>query len=650
MSLINIRDLTLAFGADPLLDGINLNIEPGEKIALLGRNGCGKSTLLKVIGGVQPADEGVIEISQGIKIATLEQQLPDDTPDHVYDVVAEGLGEAGKLIAAFEACSHEAYSEEQMQRMGDLQSRIDQLNGWTIKPQIDATISKLSLPAEALFSSLSGGLRRRVLLARALVQEPDLLLLDEPTNHLDIEAIDWLEEFTKGYRGAVLLVTHDRSFMQAVATRIVEIERGRLISFPGNYSNFLRRRADLLAAEADADAKFDKRLSEEEVWIRQGIKARRTRNEGRVRALEQMRRERSERRQAVGKSKLNLNSGEKSGKLVIEAEGVSFRWPAPPAVEGIEPEQPKTILSNFDTTIMRGDRIGIVGPNGCGKSTLIQLLLQQIEPDSGEIRHGTKLLPLYFDQLRATLDDEMSIADNVAEGDSHVEVNGQRKHIIGYLQDFLFAPARARTPVKALSGGERARVLLAKLFTQPGNLLILDEPTNDLDIETLELLEELLASYTGTLLLISHDRTFLNNLVTSTLVFESTGVKEYVGGYDDWLRQRRRPSTTTAVAAKPSPESSKPDQKTSTQPAATPKQKTKKLSYKEQRELDQLPDKLAQLEHAIGQIHQKMSETEFFQQPADQIAKVQQQLENEEAALEKTFERWEFLEQKLSEL
>ncbi|MBL4621137.1 MAG: ATP-binding cassette domain-containing protein [Immundisolibacteraceae bacterium] len=643
MSLINIRDLTLAFGADPLLDGINFNIEPGEKIALLGRNGCGKSTLLKVISGVQPADDGAIEISQGIKIATLEQTLPDDTPDHVYDVVAEGLGEAGKLIAAFEACSHEAYSEAQMQRMGDLQSRIDQLNGWTIKPQIDATISRLNLPAEALFSSLSGGLRRRVLLARALVQEPDLLLLDEPTNHLDIEAIDWLEEFTKTYRGAVLLVTHDRSFMQAVATRFVEIERGRLISFPGNYSNFLRRRAELLAAEADADAKFDKRLGGEEVWIRQGIKARRTRNEGRVRALEQMRRERSERRQAVGKSKLNLSSGEKSGKLVIEAEGVNFRWPAAPAVDGVEPEQPKTILNNFDTTIMRGDRIGIIGPNGCGKSTLIQLLLKQIQPNSGEIRHGTKLLPLYFDQLRATLDDNKSIADNIAEGDSFVEVNGQRKHIIGYLQDFLFAPARARTPVKALSGGERARVLLAKLFTQPGNLLILDEPTNDLDIETLELLEELLAGYTGTLLLISHDRTFLNNLVSSTLVFESEGVKEYVGGYDDWLRQRRRPTITAPVAAKQSAANSKPAQ-------AAPAKKTQKLAYKEQRELDQLPDQLAQLEHAIGQIHQQMSETEFFQQPADQIAKVQKQLENEEANLEQAFERWESLEQKLSEL
>ncbi len=642
MSVINIRDLTLAFGADPLLDGINLNIEPGEKIALLGRNGCGKSTLLKIIGGTQPADEGAIEISQGIKIATLEQQLPDDTPDHVYDVVAEGLGEAGKLIAAFEACSHEEYSEEQMQRMGDLQTRIDQLNGWTIKPQIDATISRLNLPAEALFSSLSGGLRRRVLLARALVQEPDLLLLDEPTNHLDIEAIDWLEEFTKSYRGAVLLVTHDRSFMQAVATRIVEIERGRLISFPGNYSNFLRRRAELLAAEADADAKFDKRLSEEEVWIRQGIKARRTRNEGRVRALEQMRRERSERRQAVGKSKLNLDSGGKSGKLVIEAEQVNFRWPTPPAVDGVEPKLPKTILSNFDTTIMRGDRIGIIGPNGCGKSTLIQLLLQQIEPNSGTIRHGTKLLPLYFDQLRTTLDDEKSIADNVAEGDSHVEVNGQRKHIIGYLQDFLFAPARARTPVKALSGGERARVLLAKLFTQPGNLLILDEPTNDLDIETLELLEELLAGYTGTLLLISHDRTFLNNLVSSTLVFEPEGVKEYVGGYDDWLRQRRRPAKPQVAAKKPEKQAS---------PAKTsPASKPKKLAYKEQRELDQLPDKLAQLEHSIGQIHQQMSETEFFQKPADQIAKVQKKLETEEANLEQAFERWEHLEQKLDEV
>lgn len=633
MSLINIRDLTLAFGADPLLDGINFNIEPGEKIALLGRNGCGKSTLLKIISAQQAADSGAVEVTQGIKIAALEQQLPDQTPETVYEVVAEGLGEAGRLLADYEACSHAEHTDAQLQRLGELQNRIEQTGGWHIKPQIDATISRLELPAEARFSSLSGGMRRRVLLARALVQEPDLLLLDEPTNHLDIEAINWLEEFAKNYRGAVLLVTHDRSFMQAVATRIVEIERGRLISFPGNYENFLRRRAEMLAAEADAEAKFDKRLSEEEVWIRQGIKARRTRNEGRVRSLEKMRSERSQRRQAVGHSTISLDSGEKSGKLVIEAEQVSFSWPA--AGNNAKP----AILTHFNTTVLRGDRIGIIGPNGCGKSTLIQLLLGQIQPDSGTVRHGTKLLPLYFDQLRATLDDNKSIADNVAEGDSHVEVNGQRKHIIGYLQDFLFAPARSRTPVKALSGGERARVLLAKLFTQPGNLLILDEPTNDLDIETLELLEELLANYQGTLLLISHDRTFLNNLVTSTLVFEGEqGVSEYVGGYDDWLRQRQ--STRGIPKSKP----------TSAAASAAPAPKNIKLTYKDQRELNALPEQIARYESLIAQLHQQMADPAFFKQPVVETDAVQTTLAEHESALEKAFDRWAELEQKQGQL
>ncbi|MEL0082471.1 MAG: ATP-binding cassette domain-containing protein [Gammaproteobacteria bacterium] len=632
MSLINIRDLSLALGADPLFERINFNIAAGEKIALLGRNGCGKSTLLKVIAGQQAVDSGVIETSQGIKIATLEQELPDAPQETVFEVVAEGLGEAGQLLAEYAACSHAGQSDTQMRRLGELQNRIEQSSGWQIKPTIDATLSRMALDPEARFGSLSGGMRRRVLLARALVQEPDLLLLDEPTNHLDIEAIDWLEELVRSYRGAVLLVTHDRSFMQAVASRIVEIERGRLISFPGNYDNFLRRRADMLVAEAEAEARFDKKLSEEEVWIRQGIKARRTRNEGRVRALEKMRRERSQRRQTVGRSNIKLDSGEKSGKLVIETQQLSFSWPT----TANQPAQP--IVKDFDTTILRGDRIGIIGPNGCGKSTLIQLLLGQIQPDSGTVRHGTRLHPLYFDQLRATLDGEQSIADNVAGGDSHVEINGQSKHIIGYLQDFLFSPARARTPVKALSGGERARVLLAKLFVQPGNLLILDEPTNDLDIETLELLEELIANYDGTLLLISHDRTFLNNLVTSTLVFEPHGVNEYVGGYDDWLRQRPTPTSPVAVTAGAS------------SPAEKSAPKKVKLSYKEQRELDQLPEKIAELEKAIAALHQEMAEPEFFKQPAEEIQADQAALAQHERDLEIAFQRWETLEEKQDQL
>ena len=544
MPLVTLRDISLAFGAEPLLDSINLTVEAGEKIALLGRNGCGKSTLLKIVAGVQQADDGVIESSQSTRIASLEQELPGETDQTVFEVVASGLGAEGRLLAQYQHCADQPATDSQLQKLDQLHQQIDQLGGWLIRPRIDATISRLQLPSTAQFASLSGGLRRRVLLARALVQEPDLLLLDEPTNHLDIEAIDWLEEFVKGFRGAVLLVTHDRSFMQAVATRVVEIERGRLISFPGSYENFLRRRSELLKAEAEAEAQFDKRLSQEETWIRQGIKARRTRNEGRVRALKKMREERQQRRQAVGRSQLNLSSGERSGKLVVEATDLSYRW---------DGQSNHELINHFSTTILRGDRVGIIGPNGCGKSTLIKLLLGELNPTSGSVELGTKLQPLYFDQLRAALDEDKSIADNVAEGESHVEVAGQRKHIIGYLQDFLFSPQRARTPVSALSGGERARVLLAKLFTRPGNLLVLDEPTNDLDIETLELLEELLSGYDGTLLLISHDRTFLNNLVTSTLAFEqqeSGGyqLREYVGGYDDWLRQRPEPARVTENA------------------------------------------------------------------------------------------------------
>ncbi len=639
MPLVTLRDISLAFGAEPLLDSINLTVEAGEKIALLGRNGCGKSTLLKIVAGVQQADDGVIESSQSTRIASLEQELPGETDQTVFEVVASGLGAEGRLLAQYQHCADQSATDSQLQKLDQLHQQIDQLGGWLIRPRIDATISRLQLPSTAQFASLSGGLRRRVLLARALVQEPDLLLLDEPTNHLDIEAIDWLEEFVKGFRGAVLLVTHDRSFMQAVATRVVEIERGRLISFPGSYENFLRRRSELLKAEAEAEAQFDKRLSQEETWIRQGIKARRTRNEGRVRALKKMREERQQRRQTVGRSQLNLSSGERSGKLVVEATDLSYHW---------DGQSNQELINHFSTTILRGDRVGIIGPNGCGKSTLIKLLLGELNPTSGSVELGTKLQPLYFDQLRAALDEDKSIADNVAEGESHVEVAGQRKHIIGYLQDFLFSPQRARTPVSALSGGERARVLLAKLFTRPGNLLVLDEPTNDLDIETLELLEELLSGYDGTLLLISHDRTFLNNLVTSTLAFEqqeSGGyqLREYVGGYDDWLRQRPEPARVTENAGAKPPVKIAPDSSPQQKPPA--KNRSRKLSYKLQRELEQLPDRIAELEANIGKLHQQMAGSDFFKQPAPQISEAQQHLAKLEVELEQAFERWEELEQ-----
>ena len=639
MPLVTLRDISLAFGAEPLLDSINLTVEAGEKIALLGRNGCGKSTLLKIVAGVQQADDGVIESSQSTRIASLEQELPGETDQTVFEVVASGLGAEGRLLAQYQHCADQSATDSQLQKLDQLHQQIDQLGGWLIRPRIDATISRLQLPSTAQFASLSGGLRRRVLLARALVQEPDLLLLDEPTNHLDIEAIDWLEEFVKGFRGAVLLVTHDRSFMQAVATRVVEIERGRLISFPGSYENFLRRRSELLKAEAEAEAQFDKRLSQEETWIRQGIKARRTRNEGRVRALKKMREERQQRRQTVGRSQLNLSSGERSGKLVVEATDLSYHW---------DGQSNQELINHFSTTILRGDRVGIIGPNGCGKSTLIKLLLGELNPTSGSVELGTKLQPLYFDQLRAALDEDKSIADNVAEGESHVEVAGQRKHIIGYLQDFLFSPQRARTPVSALSGGERARVLLAKLFTRPGNLLGLAEPTNDLDIETLELLEELLSGYDGTLLLISHDRTFLNNLVTSTLAFEqqeSGGyqLREYVGGYDDWLRQRPEPARVTENAGAKPPVKIAPDSSPQQKPPA--KNRSRKLSYKLQRELEQLPDRIAELEANIGKLHQQMAGSDFFKQPAPQISEAQQHLAKLEVELEQAFERWEELEQ-----
>lgn len=631
MSLINIRDLSLSFGSDPLLDAINLRIEARERVALVGRNGCGKSTLLKLVAGELNADSGSIERQQGLKVAALEQQPPLGKAGTVFECVAEGLGEAGKLLSEYETVTAQLADNPDLTRFEQLQHLIEQAGGWQFTPRIETTLSRLALPGDALFASLSGGMQRRVLLARALVQEPDLLLLDEPTNHLDIEAIDWLEEFMGSFRGAVLLVTHDRTFLQAVATRIIEIDRGQATSYPGDYQTFLRRRQEFLDAEAEANAKFDRKLAEEEKWIRQGIKARRTRNEGRVRALKKMREERRQRRVQTGSARVTLDQAENSGKLVIEADQLRFSWDQQP------------VIKQLTTTIFRGDRIGIIGPNGCGKSTLVKLLLGDLTPTSGTIRRGTKLQPLYFDQLRASLDLNKSVVDNVSEGQTHVEIGGQRKHIMGYLQDFLFAPARARTPVSALSGGERSRVMLAKLFTQPGNLLVLDEPTNDLDVETLELLEALLEDYAGTLLLISHDRSFLNNLVTSTLVFENGGeVNEYVGGYDDWLRQRKQLTGTPNSGVISSSADSESGGGTVT--------KKSKLSYKDKRELDQLPEQIAALEDDIAKIHQQMADSEFFKQPAADIAVVQQRLDEHSLALENAFARWEELELKQEQL
>ncbi|MCG2634481.1 MAG: ATP-binding cassette domain-containing protein [Gammaproteobacteria bacterium] len=619
MALITLRNLALAFGGPPVLEDINLVIEPGERICLVGRNGCGKSTLLKVVlGAIQP-DSGTIERAQGLVVAALAQEVGRDDAGTVFQVVAGGLGDVGETLGAYETLSANLADEADLARLGRLQSELDRHDGWQLRQRVEATLSRLDLAGEPDFTSLSGGMQRRVLLARALVQEPDLLLLDEPTNHLDIEAIQWLEAYLPGYRGAILFVTHDRAFLQALATRIVQIDRGEATSWPGDYANYLRRKEEVLAAEMSAQNRFDKKLAEEEVWIRQGIKARRTRNEGRVRALEKLRRERAARRQQVGKAQLRMEVGAASGKQVIEAEDLCFSRDGRP------------IIRNFSTLIMRQDRIGIIGPNGCGKTTLIKLLLGALQPDSGSVKQGTRLAPLYLDQLRDSLDPAKSVVDNLGQGSEYVEVGGEQRHVMGYLQDFLFTPETARTPVGALSGGERNRVQLARLFTKPGNLLVLDEPTNDLDVETLELLEELLTDYSGTLLLVSHDRAFLNNLVTSTLVFEGDGlVSEYAGGYDDWLRQRDAPRQQSDVAPKVA------------KPVAKPTRA--KLSYKIQRELEQLPLAVERLEQAIEGLHQKMADPGFFKQGREEVVAAERRLADLEAELAQAYARWEALE------
>ena len=627
MPLITLKNIQLSYGSAPLLDGVDLAIDKGERICLLGRNGAGKSTLMKVILGELNADDGERVVAGGVKLARLIQEVPVGMTGSVFDVVADGIGELADKLKAYHHISHqlaEIGDEALLDKLARAQHDLEAADGWQVEQRVETVISRLELDADAEFGELSGGLKRRVLLAQALVTEPDLLLLDEPTNHLDIEAIDWIEEFLLNYPGAILFVTHDRAFLRRLATRILELDRGQLTDWPGDYANFLRRKEERLNAEAQANERFDKKLAQEEVWIRQGIKARRTRNEGRVRALKAMREERKQRREQTGQARMQLSAGERSGKLVVEVEEISYAW------------EEKSVIRELSTTIMRGDRVGIIGPNGSGKTTLLNLLLGKLQPDIGTVKLGTNLQVAYFDQLRGQLDEEQSVQDNVGGGSDKVEIGGRSKHIIGYLQDFLFTPERARAPIKALSGGERNRLLLAKLFTKPANVLVLDEPTNDLDVETLELLEELLVDYDGTLLLVSHDREFLDNAVTSCLVFEGEGrVAEYVGGYSDWEATRKRlqqplKSNPTDAKFKSAPQK--------------PKKRVEKLSYKDQRELDALPQRIEALEAELDALQARQSDPELYRSQGEQVAELQQQTARVETELEQAYARWETLE------
>ena len=596
MPLLTIRDLSVGFRGPLLLDKISCQIEPGERIGLLGRNGCGKTTLMRILCGAARQDSGEVLLAPGAKIALLQQDVPRDLTGAIAEIVAQGLPPAD-----------EEHAPE-----------------WRQEQQIEQILSRMNLPGEARFETLSSGMKRRVLLAKALVAAPDLLLLDEPTNHLDIDAIAWLEDFLARWNGALLFVTHDRMFLRKLARRILEIDRGRLFDWSCDYETFLVRKEGALAAEEKNNALFDRKLAEEEVWIRTGVKARRTRNEGRVRALEKMRRIRSERRSAPGKVQLEIQEGQRSGALVAEAEGVSFAYDNRP------------IVSDFSLTIMRGDKIGVIGPNGIGKTTLLRVLLGQLPPQAGSVRLGTNLQIAYFDQLREQLRDEATVQENVGDGYETIKIGGRARHIIGYLEDFLFSPDRSRTPVKYLSGGERNRVLLARLFAKPANVIVLDEPTNDLDAETLELLEERLVEFEGTVLLVSHDREFLNNVVTSTLVFEPSGLREYDGGYDDWLRQRKNAAVAEARSTSGNGSATKAE--------ATTGGLKRKLSYKEQQEINSLPGKIEELESAIKDLHQSMAAPEFYKQSGRQIAAEQARLAELETQVSAAFRRWEELE------
>lgn len=637
MTLLKLTDVSLAYGTHPLLDGVSWQIARGERVCIIGRNGTGKSSMLSLVKGSQLPDDGEIWRAPGLKIGELPQELPLADERTVFDVVAEGLSGVGQLLAEYHHLSQNIRDDADLDKLMHVQQALEAKDGWRLQQLVDSTLSRLQLPADKTLAELSGGWRRRVLLAQALVSEPDLLLLDEPTNHLDIGAIAWLEEALLGFNGAVLFITHDRAFLQNLATRILELDRGHMIDWNGDYASFLVHKEQQMAAEETANALFDKKLAQEEVWIRQGIKARRTRNEGRVRALKALRAERSDRRERQGKANIQIETAEKSGKQVIVVEHVGFAHP------GGEP-----LIHDFSMVLQRGDRIGLLGANGTGKTTLLKLLLGDLQPTSGKVEAGTKLEVAYFDQLRHQLDLEKTVIDNVAEGRDFITIDGQSRHVLSYLGDFLFSPQRARTPVKALSGGERARLLLARLFSKPANLLVLDEPTNDLDVETLELLEEVLLSFQGTVLMVSHDRAFLDNVVTSTLVFEGNGVvREYVGGYEDWLRQGGSPRllgvAETVAEAKQTKASATAATGVPAVIEAPPAKK--KLSYKLQRELEALPGRIDETEKAIEALQGEISGATFYQQSAETSAAVLARLEALQLELDGLLERWAELEE-----
>lgn len=627
MPLLRLSNVSIAYGTHALLNNADFQLDAGERVGLLGRNGEGKSTLMKIIAGNVQPDHGEIWQQPGLRLAWLEQtpELPDDAT--IYDAVAGGLGELGEWITRYHSMSltMDYNDEKALNELGDLQHKLEAHNGWHFQQRVETTLSKLDLPGELKINGLSGGWKRRVALARALVIEPEVLLLDEPTNHLDFESITWLEEQILNFQGAVLFVTHDRSFLQKLATRIIDLDRGNLVSWQGSYDDFLTRKAAALEDEANQNAEFDKKLADEEVWIRQGVKARRTRNEGRVRALERLRAERAQRRNTQGTSKISLDRGDASGKKVIEVNDVSFAY------------EDKQIIKHFSTLIQRGDKIGLIGANGAGKSTLLKLLLKQLEPDSGTVEQGTRLEIAYFDQLRDQLDPEMTVADTVADGNDFVEIAGNKRHVMSYLGDFLFAPARARSPVKSLSGGEKNRLLLARLFTKPANLIVMDEPTNDLDLETLELLEEKLVDFDGTLLLVSHDRAFLDNVVTSVFVLDGSGeVDEFVGGYTDWMHHAKQAKQAEAANAV--------KQEKLAAPAPVRTAAKKKLSFKEQQELAKLPELIDELETRQVELNQQISAPEFYKQDQIVVAKTLDELKQIDEKLEQVYRRWDELE------
>ena len=632
MPHITLDNASLAFGHHALLAQASFQLDPGERVGLIGRNGAGKSSLLKAIAGTIKLDEGTVWRAPSVRIVYVPQEPDLDDTHSVFEAVAEGLGSLQQTMIDYHQVTHDmsmpdANVEALMERMQALQHEMDAQNGWVAQTRVETVLSRLKLDADVLISTLSGGWRKRVALGRALVAEPEVLLLDEPTNHLDLEAIEWLEDLLLGFNGSVLFITHDRRFLDKLATRITELDRGNLTDFVGNFSQYQIKKEELLAVEETHAAKFDKFLAQEEVWIRQGIKARRTRNEGRVRRLEALRLDRAARRERQGDVKLNLDAGERSGKLVAELDQVYKSY------------GDKTLIKGFSTRILRGDKIGLLGPNGIGKSTLLKLILGDIEPDRGDIQRGTKVNVAYFDQMREQLDEEATLADTISPGSDFVEIGNERKHVISYLEDFLFPPQRSRSPVKSLSGGERNRLLLARLFARPANVLVLDEPTNDLDIDTLELLETLLQDYSGTLFLVSHDRAFLENTVTQVIAFEGEGkLTEFGGGYDDWLRFSQARMSKPAATQKPSAVVSASSTPTPTVPAR------KALSFKEQRELESLPAEIEQLEQEQSDIQTQFAQGDIFKQAPERVKQLQNRLDEIETLMSEKLTRWETLE------